>query len=351
MNSKELAKIVGVSQSTVSRALNDSALVSEETKRLIKGIAAANDFALNSSARSLKTKKTRTIGIVFEEHFVDFNLHIYQSHMFNLIRKELQKSDYDVMILFENMFSSSRLGQILEVVRNRKVDGLIVMHTNIDEIEKEVEACSLPYVQILSTSSHKHMKNTIVIDYSTGGYKVGKYFALAGHKNIAVISDSNPTTISKVDKLKGFLKACNENGINVPEERIVFGDLRFKSGYNAVMDNLSMFKEVTALFAINDTMALGAIEAFRELGIKVPDNIEVIGFDNIPMCEWFKPYLSTIAIDNENMVADAWTWLEKQIDNDKEYIHQHRVLDTKLILRGTCAVNKANLKEIDEIVL
>ena len=117
------------------------------------------------------------------------------------------------------------------------------------------------------------------------------------------------------------------------------------------MITLRYLKKSTAVFSHNDAMALGAIEAFKEHEIRVPDDIEIIGHDNIPLSEWFKPYLSTVHIDSESIITDACTWLKKQINGDNDYAPEERVSQPKLLLRGTCSLNRINFDDLDEITL
>ncbi|MDK2806425.1 MAG: LacI family transcriptional regulator, purine nucleotide synthesis repressor [Thermoanaerobacterium sp.] len=289
---KDIAKIANVSHTTVSRALNDSPQIKEETKAKIKEIARKLNYVPNYNAKSLVLNKSYNIGLFFSTIFKGTS----PSFFYETVRgvNSVIKKNYNLII---------RGKGIPLVVLNREVN------------EKSV-------VNILS-------------EEKTGAYNAVKYLIEKGHKEIAIIEGKEGFK-STIDRKDGFLKALIESKILINNDYIVSGEYDIESGYSAMNKLLKLKKKPTAVFCSNDDMAVGAIKAIYEKGLKVPDDISVIGFDDSEFCRYIIPALTTVRKPIKEVSQKGAEKLMNMLENnenDGEKIY----IPTKLKIRDSVA--------------
>jgi len=319
MTSIELAKIAGVSQSTISRVMNDSPLIPERTKEHVRKIAQEYGFVLNSQAQSLRTRKTGTIGILFPRYFTSMIANTFFAHLYDQLSKALMQYDYDIMVLYNNDLTS-KMSYFEQSIQKRKIDGYIILKPDLTEREYRVLVDNnVPFVSIFRQDNLLLDMNTFTINSYEGGILAGRFF---GKKQGAskIYLGLRDTTIDNSPRVNGFLQGlrqvgCNDNPTIIQEEMSVSG------GYHAIMDNFIKkdheFNKHYCIYIYNDMMALGAINALLSLGIKVPDQIEVIGTDDIPLATQFHPTLSTLKGPVDQMVHEASQTLIKLINREQ----------------------------------
>ena len=316
VTSVELAKIAGVSQSTISRVLNDSPLIPEKTKRHVRKIAREYGFVLNSQAQSLKTNKTGTIGILFPRYFTSMIANTFFAHLYDHLSKTLMEYDYDIMILYNNDINS-KMSYFEQTIQKRKIDGFIILKPDITKREHFVLVKNnVPYVSIFKQNSQLVDINTFTINSHEGGILAGKFF---GQKQGArkIYLGLKDTSIDNTPRVNGFLQGmqqvgCTEVPVILEEEMSVSG------GYSAIMRNRKLFDRHNCIYVYNDMMALGAINALLMLALKIPEQVEVIGTDDIPMATQFHPTLSTLKGPVTLMIREACATLVRLIN--KEHI-------------------------------
>jgi len=337
---KDIAKIAGVNHSTVSRSLNDSPLVANETKDRIKKIANEYGFEFNASARALSINKTGTIGLIYQDYLEDFNINLFFNTLLNQIKQITEKSGLDIILSHRNN-KYTKQNNIYKLVKARKIDGLIIIHSNISNNDLEfINKDKIPcvFLHIKPNNSIHDKVNSFYTDFYHGGYLAAKHFLEMGHRNILCIHANGEDASMKKE---GFIAALAENSIVNGEESFICADYSFQSGYRAIMDNIETVKKHSAIFALSDLMALGAIQALQTLNIKVPEDIAVIGYDDIELGTYFSPNLTTIHQPLKEITMLACENLLKQLnDNTAENtIPISKIVKPSIIIRQSCGYN------------
>lgn len=333
---KDIAKIAGVNHSTVSRSLNDSPLISEETKERIKKIAIDMGFEFNANARGLSTKKTGTIALVYPEDFDHFNTNLFFSSIQRYVRKTVEKEDYDVIVTFpKNRFSGEN--NLQKLVSRKKVDGLIIVHAEIeDENVEYLIKSGIPFV-FLHKKPGSLMADKIdffCTDHFKGGYLAAKHLISLGKRRIMCISCAIDEFYMRT---AGYRAALQESGIEYDQGLVFYGDCSFECAFNIVNENWEQVKNVDALFVQSDLMAYGAIDALNRHGINVPGEMAVVGYDDIELSDKFSPKLTTIHQPREQITEMACVKLIEQLNSGrKDYEGTDHILEPALIIRESC---------------
>ena len=322
MTSKEFAKLIGVSQSTISRAMNNSGLVSEERRNYIQKKALEYGFVLNSQARSLKTNRTGTVGILFPKHFSGMHQNLSLAYLYDLVQKELRKYGYDVMVVYDSDHNHVDMSLFERTIKRHKVDGFIVLRLDFSPEEIElIHRYKVPCVYLLHAAAKDPYSSSCTSDSIFGGYLVGQRFGkfkdfTCYYLGVNEISDS-------LVRLKGFTIGLEEQGVSLSEENILSCDLSIKSAYECIIEHQKIFGAgKCAVFAYNDMMALGAVHAFQSLGLKIPDDVQIAGMDNQPLLGEFSPKLSTISLQYEKIATIGCELLRKEIEGVDDSVIQ-----------------------------
>lgn len=338
ITTKDIAILAGVSQSTVSRCLNDSPLISDETKRLVKKIAMDRGFEFNANARSLSTNKTDTIGIIYPDNFNDFSNNLYLSSLHNQLRDSLEKENLDLILSFaQNRYTGE--SNIKKLVLRKKVDGLIIVSNDIDQDTVNfLKQYKIPFVFMHHLSTNLNFKDIDVFgsDHVYGGYLAAKYLLDLGHRNIISISTRSEWFEFK-QRTEGFKKGLAEQHIELPEENLFYGDATYRSAYDIVQKNLEHIKRADAIFAQNDIMAIGAIEALKLNNVDIPGDISVIGYDDIELGTYFRPTLTTIHQSREEIAKMACEQIVKLINTKETARRQQVYIRPRMVIRESCA--------------
>ncbi len=328
----DIAREAGVSKSTVSRILNNAENVSPRTRQRVLEVMLKYRYRPNIFARGLGGRRTGVVGVIVTD-------------ITNPFYSILVRGIEDVCRVYRyNIFLCNTDGREeeerihIESLTERRVDGVILASTMLNEdslaglLERGVKVVLV--ARLLEDNSSF---NYVVVDNAMGGYLAAKHLLTLGHKRIAYIAGpwfSSPN----LDRFAGFQKALGEIGLGVDEKLIVQGDFTMESGYLAGMKLAkSSSPRPTAVFAANDAMAIGAMEAFSELGIDVPHEMSVIGFDDIPLGALRCIQLTTVSqsIYDQGAISGR-TLIERILEPEKEGIQQI-VLPPKLVVRKTCA--------------
>ncbi|SIQ25472.1 transcriptional regulator, LacI family [Alkalispirochaeta americana] len=335
MTIKDIARIARVSVSTVSRSLNDSPLVAESTRRRIKAIAEDRGFEFNSGARGMVTQSVGTIGVILPDEYDEFHMQLYHSGLHNALRRALERAGLDLIVGFaRNRFDGS--DNVTRIVRRKKVDGLIIMGSCL---ERETEH----YLQETRTSyvfSHypppepRPDVDWVYVDHEKGGMLVGDHFLNRGHRKIVVLGDP-ALGLEFEQRLRGMEKAL---ALAEPsaEIRIIPGEPSIKGGFRLVLAHQAELNRCDALFAMNDLMAIGAMQALTVEGVSVPRDLPVVGYDDIPLAESLHPSLTTVRQPSEEVAFMTCERLIEMIeDKSRGRAHQprHVALQPQLILR------------------
>ncbi len=285
---KDIARKAGVAPSVVSRALNNKYGVKESTKELILKLAREMDYYPNTAARSLVTRKTETIGIMMAD--------ISEPYYSQIIRgMDYIANQTGYTLLFSNSYESIEHNKVLQKMINaERVDGLIIVGSNIQEKNFSLTLFDqdIPFVLVERSFADPRV-NCIWVDNVKGAYLATKYLIEKGHRNIAHITGNLYYQVA-LDRIEGYKKALHEAGINYSEELVVSGNFIWQGGYEKTKEILRHHPQCTAMFVANDVMAYGVLQAIAEVGLTVPDDLAVIGFDDLEFSGLTNPPLTTI---------------------------------------------------------
>lgn len=321
---QDVAKKAGVSVATVSRVLNDSPAVSHEAKEKVMNAIKELNYHPNLLGRNLRRMETKMILALLPNVSNPFYARIVKG-----IEDVGHKNGYNVMLC--NTDSDIKRERIyLELLKNKLSDGVIFMAPEMDKDELTLIGQNYPVVQCCEYKEGARVSH-VSIDNFAAAYKAVKHLTGLGHRRIGMIS-SDKNFLSVKQREAGYKKALQDEGIEFDENLVKYGDYGFKSGLRAAKQLLSMNLRPTAIFAISDIMAIGAIRAAKEAGLKVPEDVAVVGFDNISFASMYDPMLTTISQPKYDLGCVAMELLLKHI-NGKLSEPQNIILEHELIIR------------------
>ncbi len=331
---KDIAKIAGVNYSTVSRALNNSPLVNIKTKQRIVTIAHDMGFEFDANARYMATSRTGTIGIIYPDDFDVFGAHLYYSSLHNQLRKSLEKMDLDLIVAFPKNHYTNK-DNIKRLVGSKKVDGLILANPQMEEeTVTYLKENGIPFVFFHHLKIMDNVDN-ITTDNVRGGYMAARHLVDKGRSNILCIAGGKDPEF--LDRVEGCKKALEERGIAFSSDNVVTVYKSYESGYKAAADAFSDGKPYDGIFATTDLLAWGAIEALKELGYAIPEDVSVIGYDDVEIAACIRPALTTIRQPKEEIAELTCERLYKRITEPESCGTARRILiEPKLIIRASC---------------
>ncbi|SNX54624.1 LacI family DNA-binding transcriptional regulator [Thermoanaerobacterium sp. RBIITD] len=319
---KDVAKEAGVSVATISRVLNNSPGVSDETRKMVLSVIKRLNYNPNLLGRNLRRMETKMILVLLPTISNPFYARIVKG-----IEDVAQKNGYGVMLCNTDS-DVKRERMYLELLKNRLSDGVIFMAPEIDEGELNEIGEKFAAVQCCEYKEGANVSH-VSIDNFKAAYKAVKHLIGLGHKDIGLISCKN-NFLSTKQREEGYKKALIDFGIEFNPQYVRYGDYSFKSGFRATKSLLADADKITAIFAISDIMAIGAIKAANENGLKIPDDIAIVGFDNISFAPMYNPSLTTISQPKYDIGCTAMELLIKQIkergDNKENIILEHELI-------------------------
>ncbi|HLE31423.1 MAG TPA: LacI family DNA-binding transcriptional regulator [Bacteroidota bacterium] len=325
---KDVAKKAGVSIATVSRVFNNSPLVQEKTKAIVQEAARSFSYIPNPSARSLSTRRTETLGVLLPDLHGEFFSEVIRG-----MDQTARKHRYHLLISSSHN-NKSEIAAALGVMRGR-VDGLIIMSPNIDAHTLNTNLpSSLPLV-LLNCSIEDNSFDTFNIDNFNGAREAVLHLIGHGHRRIAVIKGTEGN-IDARERLRGYLSALESAGISRAPELEFEGMFTEISGYQAVEPILQLRPRPSAIFASNDSMAIGAMSALETFGVAVPDDLALAGFDDTPIARFVNPALTTVHVDISNLGVQAVERLLTSVKEEHPRGRTQIVLPTRLVARESC---------------
>lgn len=321
-----VAKHAGVSIATVSRSLAGSRKVAPETRQRVMQAIEDLNFEPNPSARRLAHKKTETIALVFPDISGPF-----YSTVIRGVEQEAGRHDHNVLIYGTHGKESS--GRFLRMLTS-KVDGLIIMARSIDEDSLcSLQRHGVPFV-LLGQPNGQFQCSTMAVDNEAGAYKAAVHLLAHGHQRIGIITGPDDSPDNK-GRLQGYRKALLDAATSIQQNMIVPGNFKYEGGRIAIHNLLEATSPPTAVLAANDEMAIGAIDAALQRGLRVPEDLAVIGFDDIQMAALTRPSLTTVRQPMQLLGEAAVTLLFERLQNP-DALSRHELLETKLVVRQSC---------------
>ncbi|MFO7274440.1 MAG: LacI family transcriptional regulator [Symbiobacteriaceae bacterium] len=330
---KDVARRAGVSITTVSRALNGYPDVSPDTRRRVLQVAREMGYRANAIARSLVTKKTRTLGVLISGLRRDGSADGFVLELLCGMNDAAADQDYE-LILFHTNPSRQRRKSYRDLCHERQVDGVIVMGLRLDDpYLREVLEAEIPCV-FIDVALEGENVGYVTSANAEGARRAIDHLAGQGHRHIAFVNGHDRADVSR-HRLAGVRRACAEWGIPLPAQRVLDGGFEEEQARRVVADLLQRDREVTAVFCASDRMAIGAIRAAREAGRRVPEDLSVVGFDDIVLAQYVTPPLTTIRQQIYEMGAAATRLLIGILEGTAE--ERRVVLDVELVERASVA--------------
>jgi LacI family transcriptional regulator len=332
---EDIAKLVGVSRSTVSRVVNGSPNVSQEVRQRVLKVIQSTGFQPNAAARSLASQRSRMIGLVLprsvSSFFTDpFFPQLTQGIAFGCNNNDLTLS----LFLVGNKEDEEKIYP--RISRRGLLDGILVQAGQpTDKLIPLLFKSNLPTVMIGRPFDQTGI-NYIDVDNVNAASKATTHLVNLGYKRIATITGSKGSAVT-ADRLEGYKKAIENSGATLDEKLVVEGDFTEASGYNAMKELLPFRPD--AVFAGSDVMAAGAIRAAQEAGLQVPEDMGVVGFDDVPLSSITTVQLTTIRQPILRLGIKAVELLMDIIDNGITPARR-TILDTELVIRESCGARK-----------
>lgn len=325
---REVARAAGVSVATVSRVLNESGPVAGETRDRIRRIAGELRYIPNGAARSLSMRRTGTLGVLLPDLYGEFFSEVIRG-----LDQAAQRARFH-LLLSSSHNNRNDIEAALQAMRGR-VDGLVVMSPHIDVA---VLAANLPEslpAVMLNTAQATAEYDTLSVDNFGGARAMVAHLAGHGHRRIAMVRGPEPNH-DAAERLRGYRAALADAGIAADAALEVEGDFTEEAGFRAVRRLLALDRRPTALFAANDSTAIGAMSALREAGAAVPREMAVAGFDDIPISRYLTPALSSVRVSISDLGARAMEQLVRAVEEENRHARIHQTLPTTLVIRDSC---------------
>ncbi len=329
---KDIAKILGISPSTVSRALKDHPDISKATIDQVKELAAELKYRPNPIALSLKSRKSNVIGVVIPEI-----VHYFFSSVISGIEKVANEHGYSVMVS-QSAESFEKEVEVCNTFSNSIIDGILI------SVSKETE--SYEHLQMLNDEGipvvffdrmlEEFDSDRVLINDYEGAFKATEYLIVEGRRRIVHFEGPKGRSISK-NRLKGYLEAHRKNGVVLDESLVIPCD----TFENALIETQRIIDEgvkFDAIFTVNDFTAAGVIKTLNRNGISVPDDVSVIGFGNDYIADMIEPTLTTVSQPGFTMGEKAMQMLISRINSDENSPIKTEVLPTRLMIRNSTKV-------------
>ncbi|NBI30688.1 catabolite control protein A [Chengkuizengella marina] len=324
----DVARESGVSMATVSRVVNNNPNVKPQTRKKVFDAIEKLGYRPNAVARGLASKKTTTVGVVIPD-------------ISNTIFSEVARGVEDIanmyrynIILCNSDKKKEKEIQVINTLLEKQVDGLLFMGGTVTE--DHIHAFKTASVPIVLCGTKEESENipSVDIDHEKAAFDAVQALLNEGHRDIALIGGNFKDLAKGFARYQGYIKAIEDAGLTVNEDLIQVGNFRYDSGLEKMKYFLESNQNVTAVFAVTDEMAIGAIHAIQDAGLKVPEDISVISVDNIRMASMVRPLLTTVAQPMYDIGAVSMRLLTKLMVNE-EIEQSQIILPHELIQRNS----------------
>lgn len=316
---KDIARESGYSISTVSRVLNHRSDVSSDAKRKIEEVVAAFNFVPNNNAKHLKQSNSKTIGVL-----VKGISNMLFASIVEEIQKMIEKTAYTLVVSYLDE-DADEVEQAILLCRERKPLGLLFLGGNPEYFKNEFAGVTVPCVLVSNRADKMGFHNLSSVatdDIAAACCAVDALFA-AGHKKIGVLGGNIEKSYTSHQRIRGCWESFRAHGAELDMEhcyeKVHFS---FESAYRGMERLVAKYPDITAVFAMSDVMAIGAIRALRDKGYHVPEDISVIGFDGTTLAEYYNPRLATVKQQYQALATRSVEILFGQIELKKDAIHE-----------------------------
>ena len=335
--SRDIADIAGVSQATVSRALRNSPLVREETRKKIQEIARDLNYFVNRNAAGLRTRQSNTIALLLFEDTdgTDTKMNLFFLSMLDNITRSAAKLGYDVLVSLQQLTDDWHV----EYQASHRADGLILLgYGDYAEYREKLAALADANTRFIIWGPlvKEQPGHSIGCDNESGGYQATKHLIDLGRRRIAYIGRMARRSPEHAARYAGYVKALREAGEEPVDRLRVPADNSQDLGYAAVQRLLARGEPFDAIFAVTDLIAIGAMRALKDAGLRVPQDVSIVGFDDMPLAAFVTPALTTVQ-QNAQLGGDGL--VEGIVNLIEGKPVQSRLIAPKLIVRDSCGAS------------
>jgi len=334
LNQTEIARIAKVSQATVSRVLNNDPQVKEELRQRVLAAVEAHDYVPDARAQSLRSsnKSSQTLGLVIHRAPAQLAHDPFFSALIAAILDQGGRHGYHLCVDAARTVHSRR-AIYEELLRSRRVDGLILVESETDDERiARLNTQGFPFVLI---GRYERVETIYSVDNdNVGAAKMATdYFIQKGHTRIAYIGGPEGLVLTR-DRLAGYQSALAEAGLEGDPSLAQFGDFTEQSGSQIMLHLLALPRPPTAVLALDDTLALGAMRAAKRNGLRIPEEVAIIGFNNSPLCSYVEPALTSVAVDIPELARTATDMLIDLIEGCA-IEPKRRIVPSHLVIRSS----------------
>jgi len=330
---KDISVACGVSIATVSKALNNHKDIGEETKENVRRVAKEMGYFPNSVAKSLKTNRTYSLGVLFVDEGRSGLTHDYFAHVLDSFKSTAEEKGYDITFINSCKTRTERMSY-LEHSRYRRFDGVVI--ACVDFEDPEVEELVRSDIPVVTIDHLFNNRSTIVSDNIKGIRELLYYIYQMGHRKIAYIHGADSAVTQS--RLSSFYRTCEELKLDIPAEYIREAPYRDTKGtYTETMKLLGLKNPPTCILYPDDFSSFGGINAINAKGLKIPDDISIAGYDGIRIGRHFEPQLTTIVQDTGRLGREAAIKLIDLIENPKTTLTEQITVTGEVFKGGSVA--------------
>lgn len=334
---KDVAQAAGVSASTVSRVLADSPRISNETKRRVREVLQELDYHPNTFARGLVTNTAYAIGVMIPYGHNEFFENPFFSQMMSGVSEVAHENGYDILLCTAGEGNYPQ--EIERIVGSRRMDGLLLLSSKKDDpIIETIERHRFPAV-LLGRPPEGTIISSVDNNNRKAAYEAALHLIRLGHRRIGFLGGASDLTVT-MDRISGYRQALLDNGIEPDEQLEVSSFFLEQGGYLGMMRLLASSSRPTAVLASDDVLAFGAMRAAAELGYQLPDQLAIVGFNDIRLSEIANPSLTSVRIHMPELGKTAATLLLERIQNPDLPV-VHKTVPTELIVRNSCGAQSS----------
>jgi LacI family transcriptional regulator len=327
---RDIAEILGCSVATVSNAINGRGRMSEDTRQAILRLTVERNFVPNSAGRSLRLQRTDAVGVIYAPSFAELFGNVFYARIMEGMAETFGDAGLDLM-LGHRMENNELPG----IVKRGKVDALVVLAGVFGkETYESLKSCPVPLC-LVDTHADFLLADSLTTDGFGGGRAVAEHLVEMGHREVLMVAYDTP--LYNIERrIEGFLTGLREHGIETPPDKLVARVANDDAAVIHVLGRMRQSNPITAVFAVNDTLAVHLVNALSGAGVAVPHEISVVGFDDDPMAARCVPPLTTVGMAKRDLGAISANMVLERLRNP-EQTPVHHIQPTRLVIRDSVA--------------
>ncbi len=330
---KEVARRAGVSIATVSRVFNNTGPVETQTRARVRAAATELHYVPNALGRNLSRRRTDAIGLLLPDLFGEFFSEVIRG-----ADETAQSHGYHLLVSSSHS-NRQEIASALKMMRGR-VDALVIMSPHVDAQTLNANLPRNHPVTLLNCQVEDSSFDSLNIDNYGGALSMVGHLIQHGHRRVAIVTGT-PGNIDAEERLRGYRDAMRQSGCMLDDDLVIRGDFSERCGARAVDTILSIPSPPTAVFASNDSMAIGLLGALHSRGVVIPDQVALAGFDDVPVAAFLSPPLTSVQVGIHNLGVLAIERVLGAVKNQDAFETRQTLLSTRISLRESCGCSRS----------